>query len=91
MLVPHDEMTTQANNDNARSWVLKDEFRLKKKGVGHGLRQNGVVCSTCGHLDDAGEMMEYGKKYDGHWTGEHFVNLSTHHRLSRGLHLMVGT
>ena len=74
VLVPHDEMITQANNDNARSWVLKDKFRLKKKGVGCGLHQSGVICSTCGHLDDAGKTMEYGKQYDGHWTGKHFVN-----------------
>ncbi|KIK82327.1 hypothetical protein PAXRUDRAFT_35590 [Paxillus rubicundulus Ve08.2h10] len=64
----------QANNDNAKSWVLKDEYRLKKKGVGHGIHQSNVICSTVGHLEDAGQSMEYGKNHKGHWTGEHFVN-----------------
>ncbi|KIM63514.1 hypothetical protein SCLCIDRAFT_117061 [Scleroderma citrinum Foug A] len=67
-------MTVQANNDHGKSWVLKDEFRLKKKGVGRGLHQSSVICSTVGHLVDAGVTMEYGKNYEGHWTGEHFVN-----------------
>jgi len=64
----------------------KSQYRLQKKGVGRGLHQSDVICSICGHLVDAGETLEYGKNYDGYWTGERFckqvilnsLNLSQH-------------
>ena len=34
VLCAHDEMTAQANDANAKSWVLEDQHRLRKKGVG---------------------------------------------------------
>jgi len=32
-----------------------------------------MICSTMGHLVDAGQSLEYGKNYDGYWNGEMFV------------------
>ncbi|KIK43232.1 hypothetical protein CY34DRAFT_106542, partial [Suillus luteus UH-Slu-Lm8-n1] len=73
VLVPHDEMTAQANNDADKTWVCGDEHRLKKKGVGRGIQQSDVICSTVGYLTEASESLEYGKNHMGYWTGEHFV------------------
>ncbi|KAF9237261.1 hypothetical protein BU15DRAFT_48987 [Melanogaster broomeanus] len=56
-----------------RYWVLEDQFRLRKKGAGRGIHRSDVICSTVGHMVDAGQSMEYGKNYDGYWTGELFV------------------
>ncbi|KAH9913281.1 uncharacterized protein B0H18DRAFT_888533, partial [Fomitopsis serialis] len=55
------------------SWVLEGEQPLKKKGQGRGMHQSEVICSTVGWLTDAGQSMEYGKNYEGYWTGELFV------------------
>ncbi|KAF8159193.1 hypothetical protein B0H34DRAFT_655343 [Crassisporium funariophilum] len=66
-------MTTQQNDGQKKSWVLESEHALKKKGVGRGLHQSGVICSTEGYIIDAGQTLEYGKNYDGYWTGELFV------------------
>ena len=73
VLCAHDEMTVQANDGNSKSWVLDGEHALKKKGVGRGLHQSNVICSTVGWLKDASQTLEYGKNYDGYWTGELFV------------------
>jgi hypothetical protein len=73
VLVPHDEMTAQANNDADKTWVCGDEHRLKKKGVGRGIQQSDVICSTVGYLTEASDSLEYGKNHEGYWTGEHFV------------------
>ncbi|KAF8240871.1 hypothetical protein L208DRAFT_1495753, partial [Tricholoma matsutake] len=35
--------------------------------------QSDVICSTVGWLRDASQSLEYGKNYDGYWTGELFV------------------
>ncbi|KAG1732059.1 hypothetical protein EDB19DRAFT_1640483 [Suillus lakei] len=53
-------------------WVFDNEFKLRKKGVGRGIHRSDVICSTCGHLSQAGESMEYGKNYEGYWNGERF-------------------
>ncbi|KAG1866359.1 hypothetical protein C8R48DRAFT_600387 [Suillus tomentosus] len=53
-------------------WVFDNEFKLRKKGVGRGIHRSDVICSTCGHLSEAGESMEYGKNYEGYWNGERF-------------------
>jgi hypothetical protein len=37
VLLAHDEMTAQSNDDEKMSWVLDGEQLLKKKGIGHGL------------------------------------------------------
>ncbi|KIK18907.1 hypothetical protein PISMIDRAFT_54765, partial [Pisolithus microcarpus 441] len=55
-----------------KNWVFEDEHQLRKKGVGRGIHRSDVICSTVGHLVDAGESLEYGKNYDGYWTGERF-------------------
>ena len=39
---------------------------IEKKGVGHGLHQSDVICSTLGWLKDASQTLEYGKNYDGY-------------------------
>ncbi|KAF8523730.1 hypothetical protein BU17DRAFT_74918 [Hysterangium stoloniferum] len=49
------------------------EHALKKKGVGWGIHVSGVICATKGYLNDAEQTMEYGKNYEGYWTGELFV------------------
>lgn len=56
ILVAHDEMTAQANDTNPKEWVLDGEHRLRKKGVGHGLHQSDVICSTKGWLSEALNM-----------------------------------
>jgi predicted transcriptional regulator len=69
----HDEMTCQCNDTEKMGWVYEGEQPLKKKGQGRGLHQSDVICSTCGWLEEASETLEYGKNYDGYWTGELLV------------------
>ena len=73
VLVAQDEMTAQAHDTVSKSWVLGDQHKLQKKGVGCGLHQSDFICSTIGWLKDASQTLEYGKSYDGYWTGEMFV------------------
>ncbi len=73
VLVAHDEMTVQQNDGKKKSWVLDGEHPLKKKGVGRGIHVSGVICAMKGYLYDAEQTMEYGKNYEGYWTGELFV------------------
>jgi hypothetical protein len=56
----------------AKKWVLYDQHELRKKGVGRGIHQSDVICSTIGWLKDASQTLEYGKNYNGYWTGELF-------------------
>lgn len=74
VLVAHDEMTAQANDGKKKSWIVDGEQPLKKKGVGRGLHQSDVICSSVGWLKDASQTLEYGKNYEGYWTGELFVD-----------------
>ncbi|KAJ7616728.1 hypothetical protein B0H17DRAFT_1152613 [Mycena rosella] len=73
VLGAHDEMTAQANDGKKKSWILDGEHALKKKGVGRGMHQSDVILSTVGWLSEASQSMEYGKNYEGYWTGEMFV------------------
>ena len=73
VLVPHNEMISQAHDATAKSWVMGDEHRLRKKGVGQGLHTSGCISSTSGWLDEGCEVLEYGKNHGGFWTGELFV------------------
>jgi hypothetical protein len=41
--------------------------------VGRGIHKSDVICSTVGWLEEASQTLEYGKNYDGYWTGELFV------------------
>ncbi|KAG2074026.1 hypothetical protein BDR04DRAFT_1126946 [Suillus decipiens] len=66
-------MTTQANDGQSMSWVPDGEHKLRKKGVGRGLHQSSIICSTVGHLEEAAHTIEYGKNYEGYWNGEMFV------------------
>lgn len=71
VLCSHDEMTAQANDDAGRGWLR--EQRLRKKGVGRGVHQSDVICPTIGWLEEASQTLEYGKNYEGYWTGELFI------------------
>jgi hypothetical protein len=73
VLCAHDESTMQVNDGEKVGWGPKDEQPLLKKGAGRGSHQSDIICSTCGWLKDAGQQLEYGKNYDGYWTGELFV------------------
>ena len=66
-------MTAQAHDTVLKSWVLGNEHALCKKGVGHGLHQSDVICSTVGWLRNVSQTLEYGKNYEGYWMGEMFV------------------
>lgn len=80
VLVVHDEMTAQAHDTVKKSWVFEDQHTLRKKGVGQGLHQSDVICSTVGWLKDASQTLEYGKSYEGYWTGELFVKQASESR-----------
>ena len=73
ILVSHDESTTQANDGKKKSWVHENKHMLKKKGVGRGIHQSDVICSTVGWLEAASQSLEYRKNYKGYWNGELFV------------------
>jgi len=73
VLCTHDESTSQANDAPNKARVLEGQHRLRKKGVGRGLHQSDVICSTVGWLSDASQTLEYGKNYDGYWNGELFI------------------
>lgn len=70
---PHDETTSQANDGHDKGWVQNDEFPLRKKGQGRGLHESGAICGTVGYLKEGRQTLEYGKNYDGYWTGELFI------------------
>lgn len=73
VLCAHDEMTAQANDTTAKKWVFENQHELRKKGVGRGIHQSDIICSTVGWLKGASQTLEYGKNYEGYWTGELFV------------------
>ena len=73
VLCLQDEMTAQANDSHEKSWVLGEEHHLRKKGPGCGLHKSDTICSTTGWLKNGSQTLEYGKNYDGYWTGELFV------------------
>ncbi|KAH8916778.1 hypothetical protein BT69DRAFT_1227864, partial [Atractiella rhizophila] len=59
-----------ANDGKTHSWMLEGRAKLRKKGQGRGIHRSDFLCSTFGHLADAGVQIEYGKNHDGFWTGE---------------------
>ena len=65
-----DESTTQANDSQGKTWVLDGKHAMKKKGPGRGLHQSDCICLTIGWLKNGSQTLEYGKNYDGYWTGE---------------------
>ncbi|KAJ3858435.1 hypothetical protein EV359DRAFT_69018 [Lentinula novae-zelandiae] len=73
VLLAHDEMTVQANDAQVKHWVFQNQHMLRKKGVGRGIHQSDVICSTVGWLKGASQSMEYGKNYEGYWNGEIFL------------------
>jgi hypothetical protein len=66
-------MTAQANDADKWVWCLKGEMPIRKKGVGRGIHRSDILCSTVGHIMEAGEGLEYGKNHDGYWDGEQFI------------------
>ena len=73
VLCAHDEITAQSNDAKAKSWIFEDHHQLRKKGAGHGIHKSDVICSTVGWLEKGSQTLEYGKNYEGYWTGELFV------------------
>ena len=73
VLVAHDESTCTANDGPKSSWVPDGEQPILKKGAGRGSHRSDVICSTYGWLENAGVQLEYGKNYEGYWTGKMFV------------------
>jgi hypothetical protein len=73
VLVTHDESTNTANDGPKASWVMEGEQPILKKGAGRGSRRSDVICSMYGWMKGAGVQLEYGKNYEGYWTGEMFV------------------
>ncbi|KAF7343545.1 hypothetical protein MSAN_01975000 [Mycena sanguinolenta] len=73
VLTAHDEMTAQANDADKWVWIMKGEMPIRKKGVGRGIHRSDILCSTFGHVVDAGQGIEYGKNYDGYWDGAQFI------------------
>lgn len=73
VLLAHDESTCTANDGPKASWVLKGKQPILKKGAGQGSHHSDVICLTYGWLKNAGVQIEYGKNYDGFWTGEQFI------------------
>jgi hypothetical protein len=73
ILVAHDESTCMANDGPKSLWVPHDKQPILKKGAGCRSHQSDVICSTYGWLRNAGVQFEYGKNYEGYWTGEMFV------------------
>jgi hypothetical protein len=69
----YDEMTSQANDGKAKSWMLDSEHAIKKKGMRHGIHQSNVICSTVGWLKKASQSMEYRNNYNGYWNGKMFM------------------
>ncbi|KAF9455892.1 hypothetical protein BDZ94DRAFT_1293065 [Collybia nuda] len=73
----------------ARRWLHREGFKftehkkalyydghdscIEKKGVGRGMHQSDIICSTHGWIKKASQSLEYGKNYEGYWTGELFV------------------
>jgi hypothetical protein len=82
VLCPHDESTSQANDSHDKAWTLEDQHQLRKKGAGRGLHTSGVITATVGYLEEATQIIEYGKNYDGYWTGEMFVKQVIHYMSS---------
>ena len=66
-------MECQTNDAPEKSWVLRDHHPLWKKGVGCGMHQSNIICSSIGWLKEGSQSLEYGKNYDSYWNGELFV------------------
>jgi len=68
-----DEMTAQANDGVAMSWVWKGEQPLKNRGAGCGLHKSNVICSAKGVVVRSQSEFGVWKKYDVYWKGELFI------------------
>ena len=73
VLMPQDKMTSQANDIMPKMWVYMQQYKLQKKGPGQGLHQSDMIESVTGWLKNASQTLEYGKNYDGYWTGKLFI------------------
>ncbi|KAK4704019.1 hypothetical protein P7C70_g2193, partial [Phenoliferia sp. Uapishka_3] len=69
-IIFHHESTFQAHDAQVKAWVLENQHRLRKKGVGRGVHRSDFIGPSFGWLEDAGVGMNYGKNHDGYWTGD---------------------
>jgi hypothetical protein len=79
VLSPHDESTSQVHDSHDKAWTFEDQHQLQKKGAGRGLHTSGVITATIGYLEEATQIIEYGKNYEGYWTGVMFVKQVIHY------------
>ena len=61
VLMPQDEMTSQANNIMLMMWVYLQQYKLRKKGPGQGLHQSDIINSVVGWLEEVSQTLRYGK------------------------------
>lgn len=73
ILVYHDESTFTANDGTKKVWVLDGAYQIRKKGAGRGIHRSDFITASKGWIEAAGEQMQYGKDYEGYWTGAHLA------------------
>jgi hypothetical protein len=85
ILIPHDESTFNANDDNTYSWKRKGTQPLKEKGWGKGLMVSEFLSAACSRLsyldmemgerEYATEIIKYGSiaADEGWWNSEHML------------------
>lgn len=73
VLCEYDEMTAQINNSLKKSWIFNGKQPLKKKGIGHEIYQNNIICLTHSWTKEASQTLKYEKNYEGYWNGELFI------------------
>ena len=61
VLMPQDEMTSQANDIMPKMWVYMQQYKLRKKGPGWRLHQSDTIESVTGWLKNASQTLKYGK------------------------------
>lgn len=91
VLMPQDEMTSQANDIMPKMWVYQQQYMLRKKGPGRGLHQSETINSVVGWLKGGSQTLEYGKNYEGYWTGELFVKQVRQCYICLGLPLILNS
>ena len=65
VLVPHDKMTSQANDAPEKAWVLEDQHQLRKEGVGQGLRKVTPFVQQSGSLKKQARLLSMAKTMEG--------------------------
>ena len=73
VLMPQNEMTSQANDILLKMWVYQQQYMLREKGPGWGLHQSDTINSVVRWLKGGPQTLEYGKYYERYWAGNLFV------------------